>query len=509
MRKNGRIFPVTLVTLVTLLLSCQRIQVPASYQQLRVEPSIYPDYTEVTVPVNMAPLNFELLTPADAAITRFSVDGYELLCEGLKTRPDIDEWKVLTEKARGKSISVEVFAKNGEQWARFQPFSIHVSPDSIDPWLSYRLISPSFVSYEELTINQRCLESFDEQVIVDNMLCSTEDGGQCVNCHSYQQYNPDRMQFHARETHGGTIIAYDGKLEKVNMKTDALLSAGVYPAWHPTQKLIAYSTNKTLQSFHTSHANKIEVMDSESDLILYDIDRHEVTTIEQQPNELEVFPTWSPDGRWLYFCSAHFEYQAGKADIEEITMRSQEVRYNIYRKAFDPQTRTFGERQMVFCADTLGMSATLPRISPDGRWLLFTIGEWGCFHIWHHDADLWMMEVISDEFASAKPLTEANSNDTESYHSWSSNGRWIVFSSRRYDGMFTRPYFSHVSKDGKATKPFELPTADPDFHRQFLKSYNVPEFMRGPVTLKPQQLASKLKEDGILIIYKSKYTKKN
>ena len=197
MRKNGRIFPVTLVTLVTLLLSCQRIQVPASYQQLRVEPSIYPDYTEVIVPVNMAPLNFELLTPADAAITRFSVDGYELLCEGLKTRPDIDEWKVLTEKACGKRISVEVFVKNGEQWARFQPFCIHVSPDSIDPWLSYRLISPSFVSYEELTINQRCLESFDEQVIVDNMLCSTEDGGQCVNCHSYQQYNPDRMQFHA------------------------------------------------------------------------------------------------------------------------------------------------------------------------------------------------------------------------------------------------------------------------------------------------------------------------
>lgn len=75
--------------------------------------------------------------------------------------------------------------------------------------------------------------------------------------------------------------------------------------------------------------------------------------------------------------------------------------------------------------------------------------------------------------------------------------------------MFTRPYFSHVSKEGKATKPFELPTADPDFHRQFLKSYNVPEFMQGPVTLKPQQLASKLKEDGILIIYKSKYTKKN
>ena len=517
MRNNGIFFLVTLVMSVTLLLSCRQVQAPASYQQLRVEPNIYPDYTEVTVPVNMAPLTFELLTPADAAVTRFSVDGHELLCEGLKTRPDIDEWKVLTARACGKSISVEVFARNGEQWARFKPFNIYVSSDSIDPWMSYRLISPSFVSYEELTINQRSLESFTEQVIVDNMLCTTESGGQCVNCHSYQQYNPDRMQFHARETHGGTIIVYDGQIEKVNMKHDSLLSAGVYPAWHPTEKLIAYSTNKTMQSFHTSHTNKIEVLDSESDLILYDIDRHEVTTIEQQPNELEIFPTWAPDGRSLYFCSAHFEYQAGKPDLEDITMRAQEVKYNIYRKSFDPKTKTFGEREMVFCADTLGMSATLPRISPDGRWLLFTMGEWGCFHIWHHDADLWLAPLVphtapegdtiappSEAIGGAYPLTEANSDDTESYHSWSSNGRWIVFSSRRYDGMFTRPFFVHIDSEGRATKPFELPTADPDFHRQFLKSYNVPEFMRGPVTLKPQQLASKLKEDGIGVKVKTK-----
>ena len=489
-----------------LLLSCGQVSVPDKYEQLKVAPNIYPDYADVTIPVKIAPLNFELMMPASDAVVRFSTDGYELVCSGLKVRPDIDDWRMLTEKAKGKSISVEIFAENNGQWARFLPFNINVSTDSIDPWLSYRLISPSFVSYEELTINQRCLESFEEQVIVDNMLCSTESGGQCVNCHSYQQYNPDRMQFHARETHGGTIIAYDGQIEKVNMKHDSLLSAGVYPAWHPTMKLIAYSTNKTMQSFHTADPNKIEVLDSESDLILYDVDKHEVTTIEQQPNELEIFPTWAPDGRSLYFCSAHFEYQAGKPNLEDITMRSQEVKYNIYKKAFDPKTKTFGPREMVFCADTLGMSATLPRISPDGRWLLFTMGEWGCFHIWHHDADLWMKDLQTGE---VRPFEECNSDDTESYHSWSSNGRWIVFSSRRYDGMFTRPYITHVDKNGKATKPFELPTADPDFHRQFLKSYNVPEFMKGPVKLTPQELAKKQKEKGMHVSYVSSMHRKS
>ena len=471
---------------------------PEHYQQADLLPKIYPDYAEVTIPVNMAPLRFELLTGADDAVTRFSAGSQEVVCGGLKARPEVDEWHQLAAAAQGGSIGVEVYAQKDGQWVRYKPFNIYVSTDSIDAWMSYRLISPSYVSYEELTLNQRCLETFDEQVMVDNMLCSTEAGGQCVNCHSYQQWNPDRMQFHARQNHGGTVIAYDGKIEKVDMRHDSLLSAGVYPAWHPQLKLIAYSTNRTLQSFHTAHPNKIEVLDTESDLIIYDVDRHEVTTIEQRPDELEVFPCWSPDGRWLYFCSTHFEYKADSANTEEIILRAEQVKYNIYRKPFDPRDRRFGERQLVFAADSLGMSATLPRLSPDGRWLLFTMGESGLFHIGHPDAALWMMDLHD---ATAGPLTEANSDDTESYHSYSSNGRWVVFSSRRTDGVFTRPFFTHIDKAGRASKPFELPAADPDYHRQLMKSYNVPELMTGRVTLSPQRFAGILKTEGTPVTY--------
>ena len=489
------------ILLTMCLLACSSPQVPSQYKESQAEVPIYPDYQDVTIPENIAPLNFELLIQSDEAVVRLSAAGEEIVCEGPKIRPDIDDWKALTQKAKGDAISVEVFADIKGQWIRFKPFHIYVSADPIDPWLSYRLISPSYVSYEELTLNQRCLENFDEEAFVDNMLCSTENGGQCVNCHSYQQWNPDRMQFHARQTHGGTLIAYDGKIEKVDMRHDSLLSAGVYPAWHPTEKLIAYSTNMTMQAFHTAAPEKIEVLDSESDLILYDVDKHEVKTIEQQPNELEIFPTWSPDGKWLYFCSAHFVYQSDSVDRSEITMRANEVKYNIYRKSFNLKTRQFGEREMVFCADTLGKSATFPRLSPDGRWLLFTLGEWGCFHIWHHDADLWMKDLKTGE---VRAMNEMNSDDTESYHSWSSNGRWVVFSSRRYDGVFTRPFIAHIDAQGRGSKPFELPAKDPDLHRQFLKSYNVPELMKGPVKLSPQEVASKLKDDGKPITYKSK-----
>ena len=494
------------------LTACGGVSVPDSFAQAEGLPAIYPDYTDITVPVNIAPPAFQLEEAAmEQTVVRFSTaDGTDIVCgNGLKAQPDVDAWHGLAAKASGGDITVEVYARgSGNGWTRYQPFAIHVSPDSIDPYISYRLISPSYVTYEELTLNQRCLEDYREQVMVDNMLCATEDKGQCVNCHNYQTYNPRRMQFHARQTHGGTVIVYDGRLEKVDMRHDSLLSACVYPDWHPTEKLIAYSTDKTMQSFHTAHPNKIEVLDAESDLVLYDIDRHEVTTIERQPDELEVFPAWSPDGKSLYFCSAHFEYLADTVSTEEIIMRAEELKYAIYRKSFDPDTRSFGPRELVF-PDTSSLnphpsslnppsSSVLPRLSPDGRWLLFSQAAYGYFHIWHHDADLWLMDLTTGE---ARPLEECNSPDTESYHSWSSNGRWIVFSSRRHDGVFTRPFIAHIDAEGHGCKPFELPQADPDLHLQMLKSYNVPELMRGPITITPQQFADKLKEQGVAVDY--------
>ena len=485
-----------------LLCSCRRPSVPGQYKTVPMPPTIYPDYIDVTVPANIAPLCFELLVGVDEAVTRFSAAGTEVLCSGVKACPSIGEWRELVAKACGSSVTVEVYARKDGAWVRFQPFQIHVSPDPIDPWLSYRLISPSYVAYEELTINQRCLENFDERVIVDNMLCSTESGGQCINCHSYQQGNPRRLQFHARQSHGGTVIAYDDRLYKVNLQRESQISACAYPAWHPSLPFIAYSTNKTMQTFHTVSNDKVEVIDAASDLVLYDVEHDQLTSVDRQSDELETFPCWSPDGRYLYFCSAHFEYHPYRTDSlthhilvdtrtpeQEITMRSQELKYRLCRLPFHPDTRQFGERELVY-DPTPDASATLPRLSPDGRWLLFTVGSAGCFHIWHHDADLWILDLRT---GMAAPLAACNSDDTESFHSWSSNSRWVVFSSRRGDGVFTRPFIAHIDTTGQAAKPFELPASDPDYHRQLLKSYNVPELMTGPVNWTPQDVARVLK----------------
>ena len=494
---------IILTAAATLLIACGN-QIPQTFSESDDLPNIYPDYAEVTVPINISPLTFEIDGKADGIVARMTAGDEELICGGKKVQPDADDWKRLAESAKGNAIKVEVYVEKNDQWTRFKPFNIYVSPDSIDPYISYRLISPSYVAYEELTINQRCLENYDESVIYDNMLCSEGANGQCINCHNYQQYNPNRMQFHARQNMGGTIIACDGNIQKIGMGNDSILSAGVYPTWHPWLKFIVYSTNKTAQIFHSVDPNKIEVFDTESDLIAYDVEKNEVTNIENDPTELECFPFWAPDGKTLYYCSAHFEYKDTIDHGKEFVTRTEEVKYNLYKKSFNPETLEFGPRELVFAADTLGKSATLPRISPDGRYLMFTLAKSGIFHIWHHDADLWMLDL---QTGKVRNMEEINSPDTESYHSWSSNGRWVVFSSRRYDGNYTRPFIAHIDANGHGSKPFELPSADPDYHRQFLKCYNIPEFMRGPVTIKPQQFADVLKQEAKPVKYVERLTK--
>ena len=484
------------LTSAIFLVACGGASVPSEYQESAQLPTIYPDYVDVTVPVNIAPLSFEYDGEADEMVARYAVADEDVVCNG---QPTIDEWRSLVQKAQGNAITVEVYTRNGDQWTRFKPFSIFVSPDSIDPYISYRLIAPSYISYESLTINQRCLENYDESVIYDNILCGFEKDGQCINCHHYQQYNPERLQFHARQFRGGTVIAYDGNIKKVNMKNDSILAAGVYPAWHPWLNFIVYATDKTLQTFHTVDPNKVEVYDEESDIIAYDVETDEVMNLENSKTEFEVFPAWTPDGRTLYYCSAHFDRQDSTATKRaDVKFHYKDLKYGIYRKSFNPETREFGPRELVFDAAAIDSSATFPRISPDGRYLLFTMGHYGYFHIWHHDADLWIMDLAN---GTARPFTEVNSPDTESYHSWSSNGRLIIFSSRRDDGVYTRPFIAHVDQDGQASKPFELPSEDPDYHRQFMRSYNVPEFMSGPVTIDPHTFAEVLKGDAVNVKY--------
>ena len=441
-------------------------------KQEATQPQIYPDYTGVTVPVNIAPLCFNMTDESALYIDAVVTDshGNSLHAQGEESADfDIDDWHALLSQNGGDSLSVTVSAKYEDGWHTYLPFSIYVSPDSIDYGLCYRLIAPGYEVWSKMGIYERDLSSFDERALIEN----TQFEG-CVNCHSFNRGNPADMSLHIRGPHGATLISHNGSpVTAYNTKTDQTLGFCVYPYWHPSGRYIAYSTNSTSQLFHSANGNRIEVFDSASDLQVYDVDKNEllITPILKQDSIYETFPVFSSDGRSMYFCAA----QA----IPEGSYKLDSIRYNLCRIDFNPETGSFGDSiETIVDAVALGKSVSFPRPSYDGRYLCYTLSDYGQFSIWHHEADLYMLDLTTGE---SKAMDKANSDDTESFHNWSTNSRWLVLSSRRDDGLFTRPYFCHVDKNGGIGKAFMLPQRNPrQFYRDRFLSYNVPDFIVKP-----------------------------
>jgi len=282
------------------------------------------------------------------------------------------------------------------------------------------------------------------------------------------------------------MVILDGKVKKLNTKTDKTMSPLVYPSWHSSGKYVAFSVNSTQQSFHLNDVNTIEVFDNKSDVVVYDVEKETIATSSLLFSDasFETFPTFSSDGKTLFFCTAPAVTMPASYDS---------VHYSLCSIAFDPEKRTFGDRvDTLYNATLEGGSVSFPRVSPDGKYLLFTKAGYGNFSIWHKDADLFLCALETGEI---RRLDAVNSLDVESYHSWDSGSRWFVFSSRRLDGLYTRLYIAYLDEQGNAGKPFLLPQKDVGFYHRFMKSYNIPELIKGKVSLNEYQIARMAKKD--------------
>ena len=452
-----------LAWLAFLLLSCSRpfdVQ-PAGPGTDRTS-FLFPDYQDVTIPANIAPLNFYYTDPRGRAFrTTFFAGGRQVRFRGREVVWHENAWRELLAAASGASMEVEsVWQADGRTERR--QWTIYVCPDPIDGWLTYRLIEPGFEVWDDLEIQERNLENFDTRILSDYR----HTNNRCMNCHIHAQGRGDLSMFYLRGEGGGAILNRDGRLRKLTLKNDDMISPTVYGEIHPSGRYGVFSTNIIVPAMHSRGGNRMEVFDRASDLCVADFDENRMLTFPAFAREdiLETFPVFSADGRAVYYCAAQARPQP--AEVEQ-------VRYSLVRIAFDAADGSLhGPADTLWSAARQGASVCHPKASPDGRWLLFTWADYGTFPINHRECELCLMDLADGRIVD---MSAVNADKSDSYHSWSSDGRWFVFSSKRGDGLYAKPYFSHVSPDGSVTRPFLLPQKNPHFYDTMLRSFNVPD----------------------------------
>ncbi len=467
--------------------------------QIEEEADIFPDYREVTVPPNIAPLNYLVRNDGKKILTRVcGPSGEEIVISGRKVKFPLKKWRNLLNAAKGKELTFETYLYRDGQWSRLRDFSCQVAQEEIDGWITYRFLAPSYEFHSYLSIDQRDVTSFKSRELYHNRFEHSRTKQQCINCHSFQNYHTDRWQLHVRLIESGTVIVDGQNGEKVDLKTEQTISGGFYPAWHPTENLIVYSNNWLRQFFFAQNYNRIEQQDNDSDLIMYDVASNTMTPVAKDSILFENYPAWAPDGRTLYYSCASQPELRELSDVE-LGEHFEDFKYDILKKSFDPATKQFGPPQMVMDAKSMDKSALFPRISPDGRRMLVAVARFGSCHNYHRDSDLWMMDLTD---GSLDKLELLNSDEADSYHNWSSNGRWIIFTSRRMNGVYTRIFISYFDENGQVHKPFVLPQEDPEHYIKTFKSYSVPEPTVEPLRQNIRQVRRIVRQDAVIAEYR-------
>lgn len=434
-----------------------------------------PEYRGATYPANIAAPSFRLeYDGAKDFQVEVGREGEEpSICVGADAEGGVSlplkKWRELLDRSRGGNIYFRISADfDGKRLAAPDVLS-PVSDTPINGYLCYRLLYPGYELWTAIGIYERNLSNYDQKPILENK----DFDQQCINCHNFSSNNPEQgMMIHVRGAQGGTLISRGGKVEKINSRFAGANHGATYPGWSRDGRFIAFSANEVGQVFHSSGMKPIEVVDRAADLMVYNVETHTAYSDSAISGDkyIETFPNWSPDGRTIFFCRTN-----GVSDTSPLDS----MRYDLCSVDFNPENGQFSNVKVLYEAAADSASVSFPRCSPDGRWLMFTRSNYGNFSIWHPESELCLMDLTTGTW---RVMDEVNSESIDSYHSWDSSGRWFVFSSKRLDGLWARPFIAAFNPEtGMAATPFCLPQKSPDFYDEFTRTFNIPELISSPV----------------------------
>jgi len=187
------------------------------------------------------------------------------------------------------------------------------------------------------------------------------------------------------------------------------------------------------------------------------------------PGYVHTAATWSPDGTFLVFAraKARAAYPPGGTQATHANDPNEtQIQYDLYRIPFNDGRG--GTPTPIAGASANGMSNSFPKISPDGRWIVFVQARNG--QLMRPDSKLY---IVPAEGGEARRM-RANTPLMNSWHSFSPNGRWMVFSSKSRS-PYTEMFLTHIDADGNDTPAIVVENST-----AANRAVNIPEFVNIP-----------------------------
>lgn len=402
------------------------------------------------------------------------------------------KWRALVQEACGGYLQVQICVEKKGEWQCYRPLRWFVSPDTIDTYLLSRASQYEEGEYGNLYVQQRNLTDFRTVRILDNRLMDNN----CMNCHDCLDHKATEMVVHLRDRNVGTLLIRGDSALKVQVPSVYNLRL-TYPAWHPSGKYIAFSTNLP-RSVHFASATQkiIYTLDTLGSILVLDLERMQLFSCPELTRERDenVFPTWSKDGRRLYFCrSPRKEYDSLPCPSCADTAKSfrqnrvEQIWDDLMQIDFDPLSRRFSNEACTYPFSRMHKSATMPKLSKDGRYMIVSLLKTSSFPI-QNLGDFYRIDLQDSNRVTE--ITELNTPGSEKGHSFSSSGKWMVFSSSRRTGAVPETYVTHFDPaTGRFSPPFLIPQEQGDFYLTNLKGFVFPVLSTVPAELQAHDLA--------------------
>ncbi len=187
------------------------------------------------------------------------------------------------------------------------------------------------------------------------------------------------------------------------------------------------------------------------------------------PRYVQTNPVWSPDGKYIVFARAEARDprpESGKMPEHANAPEETQIQYDLYKIPFNGGKG--GEAVPIEGASHNGMSNSFPKVSPDGRWIVFV----KCRNalLMRPDSQLY---IVPAGGGVARRL-RCNMALMNSWHSFSPNGRWLVFSSKSRS-PYTQMFLTHIDADGNDSPAILIDNAT-----AANRAVNIPEFVNVP-----------------------------